>query len=74
MPGGEQVGVDVGHSDMAIPTPVAVEIEAHHEKVWPSWIEQLADWWLWFFRSSTGWGKWQPNESTEHGSEPHMMK
>ena len=74
MPGREQVGVDVGHNDMAISTLMAVEIEACHEKVWPSWIEQLVDWWLQFIRSSNGRGKWQPGESAECGSEPCMMK
>ena len=52
----------------------AVEIEARHEKIRPTWIEQLADWRLQFIRSSTDQGKWQPNESAERGSEPHVMK
>ena len=70
----EQVGVHVGHGDMAVLTAMALEIEAHHEKGWPSWTEQLADWRLQFVRSSTGWGKWQPDENAERRSEPRVMK
>ena len=70
----EQAGVDVRHGDMAVSTLMAVEIEARHKKVWPSWIEQLADWRLRFVQSSTGQGKWQPDESAECWSVACVIK